>query len=462
MKRFNVNILPEAGVSFDTLLAYATETLSEAERTRIEQHLRVHETDREVLQGIQLYLAEEPLGTDGLEADLEEMMQDFDALLDAYMEEQESGEDVLPVQEAKANDRERAYEQAERAAACAARLEGRGLASMADRSPDGVTGIRFILPFLAEHYPKAVALRKRVAAFGYPGGKLRTLRHALPFYDARISPEGERVLTRSSDYVLRLWKGDQEVAAFDHQAPITDMRFSPRDSYLLTASEDHLLRLWDDEGALLQTYQHPAPLKFAKFTSHGSRILSGDAHGNLSLWDLPGMLYRNFVHTAPLLDGSLAPNGRQVLGINEQHTASLWDLQGNELWRAPHVLQAIFIAPSSELLVLTADQTLRRWDLFGNEICAFPHREQVQTACAAPDSSHVLTTSTDDCAYLWDLEGRERACLPHEHPLLLAMWNETSDQVITLCEDHSLHLWNVAGEHLHSHALSDWLAHGPG
>ncbi len=443
------NIQPEAMLSFDTLLAFANETLTEGEYTEVAAHLAQSPSDEVVVSGIQLFIEQEDEGTDSLELFLDDIEKDYEAILSTF-EAERAIASIKNEQISTADDY--VYDQA---------VDAQDHLNDTDRrNPTGYTAIGFVYPLGIEAgNMEAVVLSKDTAAFIHTEEQesVSLIRHLFPFYGAQLSREADYLLTQTHDYTLRMWNREgEQLAGFIHEGSITDKHFSYNGKHLLTASRDGKARLWDMEGEEIQVYRHEAPLRFAKFVSDGSRILTGDEKGNLKLWDLPGIVYKHFQYKSGLVSAALSPSGRQILGITDRHTASLRDLDGNELWRLAHIKHGNFLRTDPKLLCAMTDNTAKLWDLYGDEICTYPHEGDVHNAHASPTANAILTASADSTARIWALDGQQLLRLDHPDAVQWAIWGGDGTSVITLCKDQSLRLWRKDGKLLQLYERSDW------
>lgn len=114
-----------------------------------------------------------------------------------------------------------------------------------------------------------------------------------------FSPNGERVLTTSSDKTARLWDigTEQELIVLRrHKETVTSAMFSPDGQHVITGSEDKTARLWDvatgEERAVLP---HEFGITSVTFSTDGQHILTASRDGTIWLW-------RVFSSTQKLID----------------------------------------------------------------------------------------------------------------------------------------------------------------
>ncbi|HEX8703151.1 MAG TPA: hypothetical protein VF815_30220, partial [Myxococcaceae bacterium] len=71
--------------------------------------------------------------------------------------------------------------------------------------------------------------------------------HEGTVYSASFSPDGQRIVTASTDNTVRVWKTDGQGAPLvlrGHKGPIFSASFSPDGQRIVTASFDYTARVW--------------------------------------------------------------------------------------------------------------------------------------------------------------------------------------------------------------------------
>ncbi|MCL1470718.1 AAA-like domain-containing protein, partial [Argonema antarcticum] len=84
--------------------------------------------------------------------------------------------------------------------------------------------------------------------------------HQKPVRSANFSPDGQRIVTASSDNIARVWdlSGQQLAILKGHQSYVRSANFSPDSQRIVTASSDSTARVWDLSGqqlAILKGHQ---------------------------------------------------------------------------------------------------------------------------------------------------------------------------------------------------------------
>jgi tetratricopeptide (TPR) repeat protein len=180
--------------------------------------------------------------------------------------------------------------------------------------------------------------------------------HESEVTDAVFSPDGQRVVTASSDINYRL------MSVSDKYQMI---------AYLRNGSRNKTAYLWDvSSGRLLQT-----------LAGHGSTV----THATFS-----------------------PPDGQRVVTASWDKTARLWDVSSGKLLQtlAGHesfVNYATF-GPGGQVVTASWDKTARLWDVSSGRLLQTlaGHESYVTHAAFSPNGQHVVTVSAD-AVHLWEM-----------------------------------------------------------
>jgi WD40 repeat protein/tRNA A-37 threonylcarbamoyl transferase component Bud32 len=294
-----------------------------------------------------------------------------------------------------------------------------------------------------------------------------------PVHALDISPDGERLVTASTDYravpkgklppdpgtidaglpftPVRVWSvrtGKQLHALAGFRCGVDSATFSPDGKRILTVSDgteryctanatggvssatrsgkDLAVRIWDAGSGkpLCTLLGEEFVCACAVWSPNGSRILTvgGDRGDNSSLvqmqmWDSATgkRLFTLEPELSSVWQVAFSPDGRYLVGLRPNHrdlgaVVTLWDAETGKV-RA----------------LLTR------------------HHGSVTAAVFSPDSRLLVTTSADGTARLWDpATGAERFVLHgHEGAVNGAAFSPDSKRIATVSEDQTARIWDV-------------------
>jgi WD40 repeat protein/serine/threonine protein kinase/tetratricopeptide (TPR) repeat protein len=294
------------------------------------------------------------------------------------------------------------------------------------------------------HYPELKAV------FSHEGAVTR----------AAFSPDGNTILTGSSDQTARLWDastGEPVGQPLKHQGPVLALTFSPDGKMVLTGGDDQAARLWNAAtGAPIgRPFHHQGAVRAVAFGPDGRTILTGSDDQTARLWDAATGLPvgQPLQHRGKVQVVAFSPDGKTVLTGSQDYTALLWDAASGQPIGQPlehqHMVYAAAFSPDGKT-VLTGSQdfTARLWDAATGRPIGQPfvHEEMLYAAVFSPDGKTVLTGALNNTARLWDVANGQPigSPLPHQGPVLVVAFSPDGKNILTASWDGVARLWDSA------------------
>jgi WD40 repeat protein len=254
-------------------------------------------------------------------------------------------------------------------------------------------------------------LRKRAINEGHNGR----------IYTAVFSPDGQKILTASSDETARVWDlaGQQLAILREHTDQVINAVLSSDGQLILTGSLDKTARLWTSSGELLATLEgHRADVGHLAFSPDSQLMLTGVDGGPEDdavprLWDRSGKLVATLIgHSFDdrIMDITFSPDGQRILTASRDKTARIWDLEGRPLavlrGHLSGVWRATFSPNGQSILTASGDPEPRLWEPDRSPLALIEgHKGAVTGAIYNEAGTHILTSSRDETTRLWDTAG---------------------------------------------------------
>lgn len=183
----------------------------------------------------------------------------------------------------------------------------------------------------------------RVVATAYQGGRIRlwdastgelllTRRAGQRVADVRFSPDGTRLLTRSTDGGVMTWRYPEVFPEFILAAEDEDggrpASFSPDGTLVAVAESGGTVRVWNDGGQQVATLTgHEGRVNEASFDPSGRYVVTAGDDGSALVWDVDAerVVTRLLGHRSAVTSAEFSPGGDTVLTAGLDGTARVWD-----------------------------------------------------------------------------------------------------------------------------------------
>ena len=202
--------------------------------------------------------------------------------------------------------------------------------------------------------------------------------------------EGKRLISTSTDKTTQIWNlegTNKPIVLAGHTMPVDVAVFSPNGDLIVTGSSDSTFRLWDaHSGVERRTFRIPKqfldPIHNASinpqaaFTSDGKQLVtvtSGDGYvisQPALVWDVDsGKLLQALQHNkGAIWDVVISPDDRYVITTSYDNTCVLWDINTGDkvqtfTGHSMRVLQAVIYNQGRLIATVSQDGSLRIWEV---------------------------------------------------------------------------------------------------
>ncbi|MEH2365175.1 nSTAND1 domain-containing NTPase [Nostoc sp.] len=284
--------------------------------------------------------------------------------------------------------------------------------------------------------------------------------HSAPVTSVAFSPDGQRIVSASSDSTIRLWEIRINPISKSFQgniAPVGSVAFSPNGDMIVSASADKTVRLWDISGNPIgePLRGHTEPVHSVAFSPNGGMIASGSADKTVRLWDISGNPIGEPLrgHTEPVHSVAFSPNGDMIVSSSADKRVRLWDISGNPIGEPlrghTEPVCSVAFSPNGDIIVSGGyDKTVRLWDISGNPIGEplHGHTEPVGSVAFSPNGDMIVSGGYDRTVRLWDIKGKPigKALCGHLAPVGSVAFSPNGDMIVSASADKTVRLWDIS------------------
>ncbi len=285
--------------------------------------------------------------------------------------------------------------------------------------------------------------------------------HSAPILTASFSPNGQRLVTTSSEEVARLW--DPTTAStritLAHENPINSAVFSPDGRRVATASDDSQVLIWDASngepiGAL---HGHDDAVSTAEFSPNGEYLVTASRDKTMRVWRTSdGKQLFRYTFGEPVVMAAYSPDGKSVVAVTKGGAATLWTdvgdgKPGRELYAigAGRAVSARFSADGKLVVTACADGAARVWNVRRGALVSTLKRNPKPLTVAAFNVSgkRILTGSQDGVAVVWEVGPARRLAtlVGHSGSISQALFADNDGSLLlTSSADGTSRIWSVA------------------
>jgi WD40 repeat protein len=352
-----------------------------------------------------------------------------------------------------------AWIQGARAKAEAHRATIQAMISAATSSVDPLEAVLMLRSLERETEEPVGAVQAALTALSRPVPATVLTGHAGLVTAAAFSPDGEWILTASSDSTARLWPRDGSSPPRilrGHTNWVTAAAFSPDGSQVLTASTDSTIRIWGrNDSTAPRVLQHVGPVVTASYCPDGRTIVSA-ADTTVYLWRVNERTSprRLFGHSGSVSAVVCSPDSKHVVSVSDDYTARVWrtDGAGAPVVLRGHigvVLAAAFSADGAHVVTGSDDQSALIWrtDGRGEPVNIETGAGAVTTVAFSPNGKFVALGTSGGEAQIWGVNARGGPITlrGHNGQLMSLAYDRDGEHLLTASMDGTSREWNADG-----------------
>ncbi len=239
---------------------------------------------------------------------------------------------------------------------------------------------------------------------------------------ARFAPDGKRLLTATSEGIVRIWniQGELLRELKNAEEELTAADFSPDGRFVLTGGRNGTATLWSSsDGALVKSWQaHSDEITAVDFTATGDTLLTASWDGLVCLWRAgPESPILCLSHSTPVLTAGFSPDGGRLIAGERSGRVQIWTRAGKlaTAWPAHtrRVNSARFSPDGTQILTCSDDRQIKYWDSGGLEIKTYRgHTDFVYSVDFRSDGAAFISAGADGTIKCWNVHSKVARAFP--------------------------------------------------
>ena len=293
---------------------------------------------------------------------------------------------------------------------------------------------------------------------------LKTFRGHLERVDSMaFSPDGQRIVTGSSDRTARVWDAVSSSELFKlmgHDGPVNSVGFSQDGDRIVTGSDDQTARVWDAATGmeLFKLMGHRGSVSSAVFSRDGQRIVTGSHDQTAKVWEVATrrLLVTLEGHTDMISSVAFSPDGKWIVTGSYDQTARVWEAASgrklHQLVGHSHAVHSVAFFPDGQRIFTGSTENIGRiWEAAtGLELPLqrLVGRGTKTSVAISQDSQRVVTGSWGSTATVWNVAtGREELSIRgHLQSVRSVAISPDGQRFATGSADGEVKMWETSGE----------------
>ena len=312
-----------------------------------------------------------------------------------------------------------------------------------------LNGLRFSRPGLTIPFSQGLVQEECLFAQG----------HSNEIYSTAYSPDGQRILTGSSDKTAKVWNAQTGACLLTlkgHWEGVNSTAYSPDGQRIITGSSDKTAKVWNAQtGACLLTLKgHWEGVNSTAYSLDGQRIITGSSDKTAKVWNAQtgACLLTLKGHWEGVNSTAYSPDGQRIITGSSDKTAKVWNAQTGAclLTLKGHwggINSTAYSPDGQRIIIGSSDRTAKVWDA-KTGACLLTlegHWDGVNITAYSPDGQRIIGGSSFDTAKVWD--AKTGACLltlvDHLDGVNSAAYSPDGQRILTGSSDKTGKVWDA-------------------
>jgi eukaryotic-like serine/threonine-protein kinase len=291
---------------------------------------------------------------------------------------------------------------------------------------------------------------------------LITLRgHDSPIMGLSFSPDGQHLVSASTDQTVKVWDPLADRALFTQHAVESKDRglavtFSADSKQLLFAGAQNVVQTWDafTGRPIQQSRRTGSKVYCAAFSPDRRRLAGGCLDGSVVLWELGTQKEMTFPgHTGMV--HSVAFAGKFLASAGQDGTVKVWDTGNGSLVKSipAHSAAVFYVAFTTDgwrVVSASADGTVKVWEAVSGKLIATFRGHHSLASCAvfSPSGKFIASAGKDDVIRIWNAATAEEVMTLRGHTdrIHCLAFRRDGKLLASAGDDRVIKIWDATSE----------------
>jgi WD40 repeat protein/energy-coupling factor transporter ATP-binding protein EcfA2 len=259
--------------------------------------------------------------------------------------------------------------------------------------------------------------------------------HSAPVVGVSFSPNGQRIVSGSTDGTIKIWNTNGELITTQKDGDqVWGVEFSPDGNMIASTSNTGIIKLWSQKGESLGSLTgHNGRVFSVRFKDNKTLASSGD-DGIIRLWDITtkknfsikdeDIIKYNAIkdNAATIFEIDFSRDGQYIASTgHSKGLVKIWSLKGEKIRELAfsnlskdefmRIVSSVKFSPDGEMIAASnyngyiSIWSVKDWHLIKNFRA---HKDHIYDLAFSPDSKMIASVSrdTDRRVALWNLDGK--------------------------------------------------------
>ena len=293
-------------------------------------------------------------------------------------------------------------------------------------------------------------------------GEQNQLFHAGKVTAVAFSPDGQRIVSGSSDSTVRIWDAKTGMPIgqplIGHTDQVNAVAFSSDGQRIVSSSSGNTMRIWDAKtgapiGKPLQLYGKGG----VAFSPDGQRVVIGSWDNTVRIWDAEtaAPISEPLIgHTNAVYLVAFSLDGQRLVSSSLDKTMRIWDAKtgapiGKPLVGHTEAVFSVAFSPDGQRIVSSSLDGVRIWDAKTGAPVGKPfqlYEGLVISVKFSLDGQRIISNGLDNTVQIWDAETGAPIGTPlmgHTDQVSAVAFSPDGQRIASSSWDNTVRIWDA-------------------